>query len=112
MTAKKAIAKIMGWDVMPSNRIWDFRDKDRRTFSLHHMECAKLLQQRMVDDGWRIVITAYTTGMFEALAVRLTAHNGISGNQVENYHMSDTVATEPAAIVALFCRVYGIEEGA
>jgi len=107
MTINEQIAKVMGWEI--SEHEYFILNEGDDALEYNALCISKIMQRRIVADGWRIVITAYTTGMFEALAVRLTAHNGISGNQVENYHMSDTVASERAAIVSLFKKVYGIE---
>jgi hypothetical protein len=110
VTILEQIAQKMNWDVMPENRIWQFRDKDRRTFSLHHWECCKALQAKMVQDGIQFVFAQDDEHETSATAFVLN-HDGTNGTwdeivvQLETHNPED----EPAAIVELFCKVYHID---
>ena len=63
------------------------------------MMVAKSLQQRMVDDGWYILIEHDYDGF---------AISAMHPDQHEDWPQVFNMSSEPAAIVALFCRVYGI----
>lgn len=103
------IAIVMGWRLTGAGKQARYVDDSthRCVFYLSDIEDeekmmvpAKKCQQRMVEDGWRVVVTAYSTKMFEAAAFK----------RGECCHVSDTLTTEPAAIVELFKKVYGIRE--
>jgi hypothetical protein len=112
VTITKQIANIMGWEYVyyldPSlGKYW--ADKNGEYVCNHldfqyYLPHAKLLQARMVDDGWDVYV-GQRSGMiyypFKSWASK--------GKEQIEILATDT---EPAAIVELFKKVYGIKEGA
>lgn len=70
---------------------------------------AKLLQQKMVDDGWDIRIHNWPNRGFEICARNksLTDKNGLP---TLHLYIDRYFLTKQQAIVELFCKVYGIKE--
>ena len=101
MTILEQIAEKMGWVYFsaggyPLNEIGK------------NWESVKALQARMVEDFYSITIRAFRNGQFEAEA--FICHS-LSPDTLPHRHIA-SADTEPAAIVELFKRVYGIKEGA
>jgi hypothetical protein len=98
MKRNERIAEKMGWEYFsaggfPLNEIGN------------NWESVKALQARMVDDGWAILIWHTESGFY------CEARNKDEIGRVI-FETKDQIATEPAALVELFCKVYGIEEEA
>ena len=71
---------------------------------------AKLLQARMVADGWHIVIAQHSPDCFSATAWKDIFEGKKYITEIEHYVQK--VTTEPAALHALFVKVYDIgDEG-
>ena len=107
MTLNEKIALKMGWDTQ--NNFIRIYFEGKPFDPTKHIEHAKLLQQKMVDDEWIVCINAMPKkemiinkwpGVIECYATRPDA---------ESYEYLVYANTEPAAIVALFCKVYGLE---
>jgi hypothetical protein len=102
MTRNERIAEKMGWTV---DKGYCFDNYNNCVAALDDIgiviDVAKLLQDRMVEDGWMISATfdkdTFGENVFIFRAIK----------DVEFIEWSDT---EPAALVALFCKVYGITE--
>jgi hypothetical protein len=110
MNANEKIAEVMGWEILTICRVEHFND-GRKCFPTNSWECVKAMQQRMVDDGWEITINiGKGRGWIEALKFDGDLYHRIGVDHQYRVAGNDEVLTEPAAIVALFCRVYGIEE--
>ncbi|MFA5420199.1 MAG: hypothetical protein WC341_17230 [Bacteroidales bacterium] len=107
-SVNEQIAKIMQWEVLPPDRIWTFRDKNRRTFSLHHIECAKRLQQRMVDDGHQFYFSQDDEHGTSTSA--FTLKDGKEWDEISVHLKTHSPNDELAAIVELFCKCYGISK--
>jgi len=72
------------------------------------MMFAKLLQARLVEEGWEIEMTLNKSGFI------FFAWKGNDNDEDENREIKFDEAdsdSEPAAIVALYCKVKGIEVG-
>jgi len=61
---------------------------------------SKLLQQRLVDDGWSILMMVYRGGFM------MSAWK----NSEIGYQTEPGISTEPAALFDLFCKCYGISK--
>jgi len=103
----KGIANLMGWGYRGGYFVLG-KKYYTMTNKFFEMYIAKALQQHMVDDGW-ILNMDIGRAWDEELGV-------INFFSIDAYHVrrdipqqSATKATEPAAIVSLFCKVYGIE---
>lgn len=94
MTINEQVAKVMGWEYTDSEKYW-----------YSGMACAKYLQQRMVDDGWRIDMTVekHHSGKFDMFTFVAVDKAEIRGTTMRN---------EPSAIFELFCKVHNIKEEA
>jgi len=117
MTTNEQIAKVVG--LRPAKNPFKFKfglEDDSRYFSdddfSTSMPLAKLLQQRMVDDGWHFEL-AHWIESFPDFPPRtyLSATACNFGGRKPDLIFAEA-DTEPAAIVALFVKVYGIEEEA
>ena len=126
MTILEQIAVKMGWETEGFNHegeeyIYDEKSDLYISFSemgkntLLGSWFAKLLQAKMVEDDHKIHIVHYPAadaenrpGKFECWASPLETYSGDPGG----YEHSAYAATEPAALVELFKKVYGIKEGA
>ena len=100
MTTTQAICESMGF--MYDESGWVF---DKNDHVIGDWEFVKALQARLRQDGWRISIFDDEDGF--------TCHA-----EYPNYSSQDFktiivrgLPTEPAAIVALYCKVKGIEVG-
>ena len=110
-TKNEQIAEIMGWHYDTDKGVifvcglGSFID-----FELElHFELAKILQQKMVDDGWKIDIINWPAVNGQKPFKRFTAYaEKFDGKRF--YDSKAEADTEPAAIVALFVKVYGIEK--
>jgi hypothetical protein len=98
MTRNEMITEKMGWDSDSQGlhvlETWDEQPEYNKLYLV------KLLQQRMVDDGWSVEIWQHGDSPFPFKA------KALSDNNVIRVYGK----TEPAAIVELFCTVYGIKE--
>ena len=99
MTRNEKIAGVMGWEYFYESGPFSFHNGDQ-WFDLTSWEFVKLLQAKMVADKHMIKIMNNWDGKYMAESV-LSCKNSI---------MSDWCDTEPAAIVDLFCKVYGITD--
>jgi hypothetical protein len=111
MTRNERIAERMGWIYLPLGDCMRI-DKYSYVFDFRQFVMPedwwpiKKLQARMVEDGWTVRIEHWKENgihYFDALAVNSNA---------EWMGLPDRQTTEPAAIVSLFCKVYGITEEA
>lgn len=93
------IAKVMGWECENDLLL----DGSTVRYPTMDIADAKLLQAKMVADGWDILILNHHSGIFIASAYSVSTDNGAKTILVENF------ATEPLAIAELFCKVYSIE---
>jgi len=100
MTTNEQIAKVMGWKYCGGYFVIG-KKYYTMTNKFFEMYIVKALQQRMVEDGWNIHIIHQANGLFLISAFKLI------GGRVQPDKIVH--ATEPAAIVSLFCAVYGIE---
>jgi hypothetical protein len=107
VTIKEQIAYVMGWTVLDP----DVSDQDFfEGFNLHDWVCVKALQAKMVQDGIQFVFAQDDEHETSATAFVLN-HDGTNGTwdeivvQLETHNPED----EPAAIVELFKKVYGIK---
>jgi hypothetical protein len=100
MTSNEKIAEKMGWDSDSQGlhvlETWDEQPEYNKLYLV------KLLQQRMVDDGWEFHLSQLKTRY--GLVFRASAYY----DTMRYFYVF--AATEPAAIVELFCKVYGIED--
>ena len=96
MTKNEQISNVMGWEYFPKSGPFPFHNGDQ-WFDLTPWEVVKEMQAKMVADGWSIDILNNQFG-FEASALR--------GGE---FISTEEITTEPAAIVELFCKVYGIK---
>jgi hypothetical protein len=87
MKRNERVLDFMGWAHTLDNDLNDIR-------------LAKLLQARMRQDGWQICILDYDDGF------------SMSAAKGETTIFVAHVLKEPAALVALFAKVYGITEEA
>jgi hypothetical protein len=90
------IEKVMGWVI---GRCFVLRHWNDVTNPDRH-NIADLLEQRMVDDGWTVILMHSDVG-FDCSAFRS-----------EPTHHNAHADSRPAAIRELFCLVYGIKEKA
>ncbi|HBJ74680.1 MAG TPA: hypothetical protein DDY86_03985 [Syntrophaceae bacterium] len=105
MTTNEQIAKVMNF-IRYDGAYWHTVN-DRMTFICRvedfapdkYLPHAKLLQQRMVKDRWNIVMMVHQGGFM------MSAWK----DNVVRYQTEPEMKEEPAAIVALFVKVYGIE---
>jgi hypothetical protein len=104
MTCNEEIAEKMGWDSDSQGlhvlETWDEQPEYNKLYLV------KLLQQRMVEDGFRVKIWHTGDGVYA------DATSG-EGDNFKWHACSKREGwdnTEPAAIVELFCKVYGIED--
>ena len=114
MTRNIKIAEIMGWELVdyldPSlGKHWANKNGEYicdhlqfRTYLPH----AKLLQAKMVADGWHIVIAQHSPDCFSATAWKDIFEDKKYITEIEHY--VQRANTEPAALVALFVKVYNI----
>ena len=94
------IIEFMGWDYGDSVPGRTLRFWDSYPFEMH-LFVADALEQRMVDDGWRI-FTEHDSDGIDASALHPDRH--------EDWPRVRDCKSRPAAIVELFCKVYGIAE--
>jgi hypothetical protein len=110
MTRNERIAERMGWIYLPLGDCMRI-DKYSYVFDFRQFVMPedwwpiKKLQARMVEDGWAILIWHTESGFY------CEARNKDEIGRVI-FETKDQIATEPAALVELFCKVYGIEEEA
>lgn len=116
MTTNEQIAKVMGWEFILNAyefngvRHWGYVDKNGAPVGTKsfdpgkYIDHAKLLQQRMVDDGWLLKMLTNHDKEYALFATR----NSCEGVYLEGCWKKK----EPAAIVSLFCKVYEIKEEA
>ena len=114
MTTNEQIAGVMGWDKVGS--MIYIKSENRYVaveflvdVFLSELPAAKLLQQRMVDDGWHFEL-AHWIESFPDFPPRtyLSATACNFGGRKPDLIFAEA-DTEPAAIVSLFKKVYGIE---
>lgn len=99
-----AIAKVMGWGYRGGYFVVGkkYYTMTNKYFCPY---VAKLLQARMVEDGWNIAVHHLNDPREDGKPFMAYA-NKSNGNQC----FGPWCDTEPAAIVELFCTVYGIKE--
>ena len=85
MTQNEQIAEVMGWGRCDE-------------FSFYDWANIKQMQSKLVEDGWVVII--------EQDQIEFHATGMMNHAEGETIVAADT---EPAAIVALFCKVYRIE---
>ncbi len=106
MTRNEQIAKIMGWTCSEKYKgvyLSQVFSPALLVYDIYDWECCKALQARMVEDGWHIKINQ---------SIREEPQfwcDAISENCNGTYDYRSIADTEPAAIVELFCKVYGIK---
>ena len=107
MTRNEKITKQIGWRKdehygwhKPDGGYWNGEELN---FS-KSWHLSKLLQAKMVADGWTVDMRAFRNGCFEFSAI---LPHSLSPNSECQFHKSEA-ATEPDAIVELFCKVYNI----
>jgi hypothetical protein len=106
------ICDKLGWTISEINGadvVYDANDNficDNPDFRTSP-QLAKLLQAKMVEDGWRIIIEQYSPDKFRAIAWQEIWEGKVFITQIE--HQTKIIPTEQLAIVALFCKIYGIE---
>ena len=114
-----AVSKVMGWEYREYHGRQIFYDVDGNDLYLDQIGTdtpsgnwiSKLLQVRMVEDGWFIQIDVENRKTKKLKPnCNFTVHAGF-GKDAEPYHFV-VAETEPSAIVELFCKVYGIKEEA
>jgi len=112
MTTTQAVCESMGWEIRTENNGISklvFMTDETYLFRLEmfkpesNIVHAKMLQARLVEEGWSIHIIQYTKNNFEAYGVAIR-HPGVieTGSEYQS---------EPEAIVTLYCKVKGIEVG-
>ena len=103
MTQNEKIAEVMGWEPesYPGCAI-GLINKDIRL--------AKLLQAKMVQDGWIFYVEQgrIRKDYFAAAVAKDDETSCCPGTPEVKFGAE--ADTEPAAIVALFCKVYGIKK--
>jgi hypothetical protein len=105
MQRNKRIAEMMRWtELSPEYDTHDF-SADYQAFNLYDMDCAKLLQQRIVDDGWCVQIEHCKTAQDKMIFYASVYACG-GGRSIHRV----SAETEPAVVVELFCKVYDITE--
>ena len=110
MTRNEKIAERMGWEILPEGRIWEFRDKERHAFNLTDIRFAKLLQAKMVADGYQFYFSQDDEHGTTATAFVLI--DGKEWDEISVHLETYSPNDEPAALHALFCKVYGITDEA
>ena len=90
------IAEIMGWEYFPESGPFPFHNRDQ-WFDLTPWEVIKEMQDRMVADGWNITNLQWGIDKFCAWA-----------KKSDDLKHSPDCDTEPAALHALFVKVYNI----
>jgi hypothetical protein len=73
------------------------------------LSLSKLLQQRLVDNGWEVVIRILNKN-YCAAAMMWESKDTEEYPHLIATHSIDCAATEPAALFDLFCKCYGIKE--
>jgi hypothetical protein len=113
MTTNEQIAKAMGWDYLAYGDCLRMHRLSNifnlKTFVMpEDWQPIKALQQRMVADGWSVKISHEINGVHceaEKFAFDVQCVNAPKFIS----HYGGLQKTEPAAIVSLFKKVYGIE---
>ena len=106
MTRNEKIAEVMGWSYYKKDNI--FFQGDHWLHS-NSWEFCKLLQAKMVADGWMVEINIYPED--DGGGVSCYAHKGDEYIRVFNsVGVLICFDTEPAALHALFCKVNGITD--
>jgi hypothetical protein len=105
-TLNEQVAEVMGFECNSSRfKVYDFIEpKTRLAYWANSWEFAKLLQARMVQDGW--TVCNYHSPTF--------GHSSRAGRdpvEFPDFNMaeSDDVVSEPLSIFDLFCKVYSLE---
>ncbi len=107
MTRNERIAQIMGWVRDKKSKCWI--NAETKTVECDpyfnpdkFIDHAKLLQTRLIDDGWRIDMTAekHFDGKFDMFTFIATDKEEIRGT---------TMKSESTALAELFRKVYGIK---
>ncbi|MBU2527692.1 MAG: hypothetical protein KKC03_13935 [Bacteroidetes bacterium] len=97
MTQNEKIAEVMGNAGFKYFDEWD---------ELKQLWLAKLLQARMVADGWYITNLQWGIDKFCAWAKKSYVSSFTPNDDLK--HSPDCIS-EPAALVSLFCKVFNIE---
>lgn len=97
MTLNEKVAERMGWE---------YDDFLMHMWACEPMYYAKLIQQKLVDEGWTIDIRAFRNGSFEVSAI---LPHSLSPDS-ERKHYGAHALEEPAAIFSLACKCWGMGE--
>lgn len=117
-TRNEQIAERMGWEIQSDGIICDvagFNIGIENSIELA-ISLAKLIQAQLVEEGWDINIISWQTYNADPFFL-ITADHHFPGQKRFNYFNQSNCPvtvyseanTEPAAIVALACKVWGIE---
>jgi hypothetical protein len=103
MTTTQAICESMGWKYDESGWVFDKNDH-----VIGDWEFVKALQARLVEEGWNIFNAQLTAAERKEIGFvnEFECYASRPGKTHEYLVYTDS---EPAAIVALYCKVKGIE---
>jgi hypothetical protein len=104
------IAKVMGlkYDARRFKTFDFYNPKTNARYWSHSLEFAKLLQAKMVEDGWEITINVgKDRGWIEALRFDGDLYHRVGVDHQYHAAGNNEVLTEQQAIVSLFEKVYG-----
>jgi hypothetical protein len=100
------IAGVMGWvywyDI--GKDFWIETDGKSFRLDLCNIAHAKLLQAKMVADGYEVVIFCYPLNYAFPFIVKARKA------ELDDWDFEQYEKSEPAAIVSLFCKVYSIAD--
>jgi len=108
MTTNERVIEFMGWKKYYGKHYWCWRDSNDDTvygeaeINFNDIDIAKLLQAKMVADGWTII------AVWSDVGVTFSATKQPAG--FPNYILKPMM-DESAALYELFLKVYDIEEG-
>lgn len=113
-SVNEQMAEVMGWEKIGS--MIYIKSENRyvaieflKDIFLNEVPAAKLLQQRLVDDGWEVVIRILNKN-YCAAAMMWESKDTEEYPHLIATHSIDCAETEPAALVDLFCKCNGIKE--
>ena len=110
MTRNEQVAESMGWEIR-DGIIYDKESDYYLTLSemgedtIEGNWLVKLIQAQLVREGWYIYIR------FTKKTIKIKATKTRMADICIMQKHSETPLSEPAAIVSLFCKIKGIEEG-
>ena len=106
MTKNEQISNVMGWEYFPESGPFPFHNGDQ-WFDLTPWEVVKEMQAKMVADGHQVIISQDNEHFTSAIAFVLNKE--MEWDEIDVYINRIDATAELAAIVELFCRVYGIK---